>query len=1150
MNWTLRTSSMFALALLLAGNVWGFQPDEETVADPGSAAGGASRQARKASAEQRRAIQAAEKKGWHVVRDVQTDLPLAVRGKKLEVPPKGAVAVKSAIPAASPAEAKARAALRNAAAVFQIADPDREFALEKSKTEANGFVHHRMVQLCDGLKVVGGGMAVHCDDGGAVYQVDGKYVPVDLADATPAVAADQARAAAVRAVKNPPADLSATEPELVVWAMGVAPRLAYQIELKAAGGRWRVWVDAEDGSILLAYDDRQRIAAPSSSGANANVTGSILSGEGGASATLSGWRESNGIYYLYDKTHHWYVYNLGTSGYADNNTYAYRSSSAWGTSDRVEISAGRNFDLTQRYFSERHGRNSFDGAGIYAQANVHYGTSYVNAYWDGSDFHFGDGDGYNANPLTVLDVAAHEFTHAVTENEAGLYYYGESGALNESFSDIFGACVEFFAQSDGRSLYPNVQAGYSDWLMGEDCWLVSKSLRDMRNPRNTGTVGSDGVQPSRYHGTYWYYDSGDNGGVHYNSGVQNFFFYLLCEGGSGNNDGIGYSFTGLGLANAEQVAYRALTVYCSTYTDYAGARAAWISAAQDLNSSWVSAVEAAWAACGVTSGTSSGDAWDPGDNAGSGATTLTASTTLQAHGPHTLSATDGYDWFKCYLQSGQTYVFHTQGSSGDNYGELYSDSAGSTRVAYNDDDGGDLQFFITYVPSATGWYYLRVRGWSVGSSLQYVLNYQQTSGGTPDAGLGAALDAAALSWSQGGNLYWTAQTGTTHDGVDAAQSGAIGNSQTTWFQTTLQGPGILSFWWRVSSESGYDYQRFQLNGSDRFTRSGEGAWEQKTVVVPAGAQPVRWLYTKDGSVANGSDRSWVDQVVWSPGEIDSGENGDFDGDGAADAATFRPANANWGFQYSAGGSATTAYGWSTVKPVPADYDGDGQIDLAVYDPAGGKWYIRQSSAGDRVESFGWSATIPVPGDYDGDGVADLAVFYQKTARWYLRLTSTGRDSNVGFGWSATIPVPADYDGDGATDLAVYYPAGAKWYVAESSTGNVVEKSRGGGRTLPVPADYDGDGKADAAVFYQGRWTITLSGSGADRISDFGWSGTLPVPADYDGDGTADLAVYYPAGAKWYVLSSQTGATLVKSLGGSDRQPVLLNSLIHSWFRMR
>ena len=272
---------------------------------------------------------------------------------------------------------------------------------------------------------------------------------------------------------------------------------------------------------------------------------------------------------------------------------------------------------------------------------------------------------------------------------------------------------------------------------------------------------------------------------------------------------------------------------------------------------------------------------------------------------------------------------------------------------------------------------------------------------------------------------------------------------------------------------------------------------------------------------------------------------DFDGDGAADAATFRPANGNWGFLYSGGGGATTAFGWSATVPVPADYDGDGTVDLAVYHPAGGKWYVRQSSAGDRVESFGWSATIPLPGDYDGDGRADLAVFYRPAARWYFRYSQSGTDYNLAYGWSAVVPVPADYDGNGAVEIAAYHPASGNWYL---SSGGVVHL--GGGKALPVPADYDGDGKADCATFTRasGTWQIAYSGGGG-LTQAFGWSATLPVPADYDGDGQADLAVYHPAGGKWYVLSSQTGATLVKTLGGSDRQPVLLNSLIHSWFKM-
>ncbi len=278
---------------------------------------------------------------------------------------------------------------------------------------------------------------------------------------------------------------------------------------------------------------------------------------------------------------------------------------------------------------------------------------------------------------------------------------------------------------------------------------------------------------------------------------------------------------------------------------------------------------------------------------------------------------------------------------------------------------------------------------------------------------------------------------------------------------------------------------------------------------------------------------------------------DFDGDGAADVATFQAAGGRWNFLYGAGGSGSAAFGWSAVKPVPADYDGDGQTDLAVYHPASGNWYVRPSGGGaDRVEAFGWSATIPLPGDYDGDGLADLAVFHRATARWYFRYSAGGPDAGVAYGWSAVLPVPADYDGDGVVDLAVYHPASGTWYVHESSSGEVVAKQLGGGKALPVPADYDGDGAADVAVFTRAtaRWQVAYSGGGSLAMA-FGWSAVLPVPADYDGDGAADLAVYHPAGGKWYVRQSSDLATAVKTLGGPGQNPVLRNSLIHSWFKL-
>lgn len=134
--------------------------------------------------------------------------------------------------------------------------------------------------------------------------------------------------------------------------------------------------------------------------------------------------------------------------------------------------------------------------------------------------------------------------------------------------------------------------------------------------------------------------------------------------------------------------------------------------------------------------------------------------------------------------------------------------------------------------------------------------------------LGDALDTVGLVWTTSGNEPWFRQATTTQDGVDAAQSGGITHNQTSNMQTTIVGPGTMTFWWKVSSEQGYDFLRFFLNGVEQTGSlariSGNVDWMQKTVNLPTGSNVVEWKYTKDGSVDANADMAWVDQVVFTP----------------------------------------------------------------------------------------------------------------------------------------------------------------------------------------------------------------------------------------------------------------------------------------------
>ena len=556
------------------------------------------------------------KMGVSVEWDSRVNSPASVRGKGLGVKPLSGQSVAASVFVGTYGQ-RAIAVLQNLAPLYGIQNASSELQANGSaKTDELGFRHQRLIQIYRGIPIVGADLSVHFDNGGIPYEVNGRFISGITLDTKPSINSNQAIASAVADFVNKrgfPQAKTVEQPQLVIYAMSNPPQLVYQLVISDDPTRmYRYWVNAKTGSVIDAMNQVCCILPPSSKGMPATIKGTILAGEGGRVLSFSGWSE-NQVYYMYSPTSYNYVFNNdgatssppfpnGSSAYPDAGTYAHRTSTDWGTSDPNEVSVAANIAYTMNYFKTVHNRNSVDDAGVIVPTVSHFGQNYVNAFWSGGTpgyMAFGDGDGSTATCLATLDVCGHEVAHGVTQYTAGLIYKNESGALNESFSDIFGANVEFNFQADNRNGYPNKKPGMADWLLGEDCWLSSTALRDMRNPANSATVGSGGEQPSKYKGKHWYTGTGDNGGVHYNSGVQNFFYYLLCEGGTGTNDGISYRVTGITITNARRVAYRALTVYCSKSTDYKAVRNAWISAAQDLNSTWVSSVKAAWDAVGV-----------------------------------------------------------------------------------------------------------------------------------------------------------------------------------------------------------------------------------------------------------------------------------------------------------------------------------------------------------------------------------------------------------------------------------------------------------------------------------------------------------------------------------------------------------------------
>lgn len=491
--------------------------------------------------------------------------------------------------------------------------PDDEFVYRVHEDDSLGQTHVRMEQMYRGIRVLGGELIVHMTRD-AVIGINGHFVADIDIDTNTALSESEAIARAMHAVEADGGQVGQVVQveSPAIWAFSEDPALTIPILISYANGGEQhmdvFHVDAHTGDI--AGIEPRLYSAKNRKIYNLNQTcvstgselpGTLMFTEGGSSSDTAAMGAYNGTGTTYD------------------------------------------------YYKATFNRDSYDNAGgnlvssVHGQFSTGFSCTKNNAAWLDDPYNqmaYGDGDGSTfSNLANGLDVTGHELTHGVTSRTAKLAYQKESGALNEAASDILGRSAAFWA-GDGNS------GTKTDWVIGKDVYTPGTSgdaLRYMYDPKKDGQ-SADYYPTRNYSGSCTPSSSNDYCGVHTNSGIANLEYFLLAFGGTHPRGSTTVNVPGIGLSKAQQIWYRALTVYMTSSTTFQGARTATASAAADLyggscSVEWQS-VQKSWDAVGVSGTWSCGTTYSISGSVGTGSATVTAgsaSTTADASGTYTIS---------------------------------------------------------------------------------------------------------------------------------------------------------------------------------------------------------------------------------------------------------------------------------------------------------------------------------------------------------------------------------------------------------------------------------------------------------------------------------------------------------------------------------
>jgi bacillolysin len=528
--------------------------------------------------------------------------PAFLDGRSLNAPKSGSDAQSAAQGLAARPGTRALAYIQANREIFKLRDPAAELNLREQHTDGLGSRHETFQQVLDGVPVWNGRITAHFDKAGTLYAVNACYPPTPAlpSGAEWRLEGNKAVAAAVADLRlqSPLEDFDPETRALLEYAGPVAERniwldpesgvahRAWRVEIRPnLCARWRYFIDAATGAILEKYN-----AANADGPKTANAADLL-----GTMRAINTYQVGS-TYYLIDGTRQgfnstglpgtprgalWTLNAANTDLVRVNQVTS--TNNAW--SDPAAVSAHYNMARVYEYYLQTFNRRGIDGAGGTMIAAVHVtmnGKPMDNAYWNGKLMAYGDGNRAFKPLARALDVAGHEMTHGVIEATVNLNYRSQSGALNESLADVFGAMID-----------------RDDWKIGEDVVNAAASssgaLRDMQDPHNGGNGPTHpDWQPSHMLEYVKMALTEDNGGVHVNSGIPNRACYLIANA--------------IGREKTEKIYYRVLDArYLNPGSQFLDMRLGAVRAATDLygeNSPEVAAVRDGFTAVGIGSATS------------------------------------------------------------------------------------------------------------------------------------------------------------------------------------------------------------------------------------------------------------------------------------------------------------------------------------------------------------------------------------------------------------------------------------------------------------------------------------------------------------------------------------------------------------------